>query len=287
MGKEGEIRYLEKAGETGRRHAANKPFSDSECPDHLADISAIMSLLPPPPARLLDLGCGTGWTSRFFARRGYDVVGVDIAGDMIAEAMRQRTHAGLANLVFLECDYEHLDFRGEFDIVVFFDSLHHAVDEGLAVRRAFEALKPGGLCVTHEPGEGHAVSTVAVEAVERFGVTEKDMPPRKVTALGREAGFSRFHVFPLPRENYTLAYRLDTATQVIPESYGAEPTPIDLLSGAGWLKRLFHRVVRRRFGFSPLAYSALLARLAQVNEACENRYRKSLASRGALVVMVK
>ena len=42
-----------------------------------------MGFLPDPPARILDMGCGGGWTSIFFAKRGYEVVGQDISQDMI------------------------------------------------------------------------------------------------------------------------------------------------------------------------------------------------------------
>jgi hypothetical protein len=31
-------------------------------------------------------------------------------------------------------------------------------------------------------------------------VTEKDMPPEKIVKLGRQAGFSRFQVYPMPSE---------------------------------------------------------------------------------------
>jgi len=65
MPKAGELTYLQKLGPAGRQHALDKPFSDSLCWRYLIDIGAILSLLPPPPARLLDLGAGSGWTSVF------------------------------------------------------------------------------------------------------------------------------------------------------------------------------------------------------------------------------
>lgn len=174
MGNEGEIHYLRNIGAANRWHAANKPFSDPYCHVYLAEMGAILALLPPPPCRLLDLGCGTGWTSAFFARRGYEVVGVDISSDMIDQANPMHDRAGLSRLHFVECDYEEMAFQEEFDAAVFFDSLHHTVDKGLAIRRVFQSLKTGGLCVTREPGEGHAQAATSVEAVVKFGVTEKD-----------------------------------------------------------------------------------------------------------------
>src|SRR5438552_10137601 len=126
MPKLGEIDYLKNTGGAGIVHAANKPFSDEDCGRYLMEMGAIFHLLPPPPARLLDLGCGTGWTSVFFARSGYEVVGVDIAPDMVAHAEANRDREGVPGLTFLASDYEDLPFDGEFDAAVFYDSLHHA-----------------------------------------------------------------------------------------------------------------------------------------------------------------
>jgi SAM-dependent methyltransferase len=196
MAKQGEIDYLKNIGEVGVWHAANKPFSDPHCGRYLVELGAVISLLPSPPARLLDLGCGTGWTSVFFAKMGYDVTGVDIAPDMIDHANRNRDREKLDKLRFLVCDYEELRFQSEFDGAVFYDSLHHAVDEAVAIRQAFAALKPGGACVASEPGRGHQDAPETAEVVRKFNVTEKDMPPDKVIALGRAAGFRSFQVFP-------------------------------------------------------------------------------------------
>jgi SAM-dependent methyltransferase len=200
MAKQGEIAYLEAIGEAGIRHAVNKPFSDVNCAGYLMEIGAIIELLPPPPATLLDVGCGTGWTSIFFARHGYQVTGLDIAKDMIFHANVSKQRNKLDNVRFLVGDYEEMTFDGEFDGVVFYDSLHHAMDEGLAIRMAYRALKPGGLCVTSEPGHFHAKGEGSLKAVKAFNVTEKDMPCRKVMALAREAGFQEVRRYPHAHE---------------------------------------------------------------------------------------
>jgi ubiquinone/menaquinone biosynthesis C-methylase UbiE len=196
MAKQGEIDYLRAIGEAGVRHAADKPFSDEDCGAFLMELGAIMYLLPPPPARLLDLGCGTGWTSCFLARRGYQVTGQDIAADMIAQAERNRQRYQVEGVRFVACDYEALTFNGAFDCAIFFDSLHHAVSEEDALRGAYRALRPGGCCVTSEPGLGHARRPHSVEAVRRFNVTEKDMPPRRIIRAARAVGFRRWRVYP-------------------------------------------------------------------------------------------
>lgn len=65
MSKKGEIDFLKKIGEDRVHHAVKKPFSDPDCGRYLIEIGIIRTLLPQPPKKLLDLGCGTGWTSIF------------------------------------------------------------------------------------------------------------------------------------------------------------------------------------------------------------------------------
>jgi SAM-dependent methyltransferase len=206
MAKQGEIEYLRNLGDVGVSHLVRKPFSDHECAKNLLQIGAVLTLLPPPPARLLDVGCGGGWTSLFFARRGYEVVGVDIAPDLIGEAHRLRDGEGLTNLRFVVADYEMMDFSEEFDCAVFYDALHHAVDENAAVRKVYQALRPGGICIVSEPGVGHADKHHTREAVRKYNVTEKDMPPPRVIAAGKRAGFRRCRVYPDAYRVAHLAY---------------------------------------------------------------------------------
>ena len=63
MAKQDEAEYFERIGEDGRQHAANKPYSDPRCGAFFLDLGMLFSVLPQPPARILDLGVGTGWTS--------------------------------------------------------------------------------------------------------------------------------------------------------------------------------------------------------------------------------
>ena len=159
------------------------------------DLGPIFYLLPPPPAKLLDFGVGTGWTSVFFAKRGYDVTGQDIAEDMIALADMNKERYGVSNLQFKICDYEKLDLSNEFDCAVFYDCLHHSVDEEKALAAAYRALKPGGICITVEPGEGHGKTEESKRRMQLYGVTERDMPPGKIIKAGQKAGFHTFKIY--------------------------------------------------------------------------------------------
>ncbi len=195
MPKQGEIDFVKSLDADTVRFAQAKPFSDAKCGQHLLNLGVIFTLLPAPPARILDLGVGTGWTSGLLAKRGFEVVGVDIAPDMIALAEQQ---AGLSELPlrFVARDYERLDYRDEFDGALFYDALHHAEDEMEALAGAWRALKPGAICLTVEPGAGHAAA--ARTTASRFGTTEKDMPPRTIIELAKRIGFRECRIYPRP-----------------------------------------------------------------------------------------
>src|SRR5258708_14214515 len=51
---------------------------------------------PPPPARILDIGCGAGRTSAELARLGYRVTGVDLAGSLLRAARHRAPDANFA-----------------------------------------------------------------------------------------------------------------------------------------------------------------------------------------------
>jgi SAM-dependent methyltransferase len=162
------------------------------------EIGVVISLLPDPPARIVDLGCGTGWTSAFLAQCGYEVLGVDFSPEAIAVA--STTHL-LPGLHFLAQDWDESlpSESGRFDAAVFFDSLHHSDNELPPLMTAFAALGDGGICVTCEPGTGHAASTGSQHAMQTFGVNERDMPPGQIIAAGTKAGFRSATVLPHPQ----------------------------------------------------------------------------------------
>ncbi len=82
-------------------------------------------------ARVLDAGCGAGQMSVELARRGADVVAVDVAPSLL-EVARRRTPDGLAGRIMYLADDMTDPALGSFDAVVAMDSLIHYGAEDIA-----------------------------------------------------------------------------------------------------------------------------------------------------------
>lgn len=102
-----------------------------------------------PGMRVLDLGCGDGTTALPAARRGADVLGVDIASNLVAAGNRRAQEAGLANLRFQEGDACNLEGLADqsFDLVVTIFGAMFAPKPFDVAREMVRVTKPGGRIV--------------------------------------------------------------------------------------------------------------------------------------------
>lgn len=77
----------------------------------------LTSVLPPPPAAVLDLGAGTGSLSVLLAEKGYRVTGLDVAPRMVAAARDKAVRHGV-EAVFIVGDAARPPVDGDFDVVL-------------------------------------------------------------------------------------------------------------------------------------------------------------------------
>ena len=97
-----------------------------------------------PGGRLLEVGCSMGNDSVQLARRGMNVVGVDLTERAIELVKLRFDQEGLRG-EFRVADAEQLPFEdGSFDVAYSFGVLHHTPNTPAAVREIHRVLRPGG-----------------------------------------------------------------------------------------------------------------------------------------------
>jgi ubiquinone/menaquinone biosynthesis C-methylase UbiE len=141
-------------------------------PGHLASYEAALQGVDPPPVRALDVGTGTGQGAFAIARRfpEAEVVGVDLAERMLAEAERKTPPELRERIRFERADASRLPYPdGSFQLVAhanmipFFDELSRVLAPGGQTLFAFSSGASTPIYVT---------SGVLREELSRRGFTE-------------------------------------------------------------------------------------------------------------------
>ena len=113
-------------------------FDWHEQPGYFRDVTRHFE----PSARLLDVGCGTGWLAEHFS----DYTGIDGSPDAIAAATARGRNVSLADV------NERLPFEdASFDGVVLKDLLEHVADPVAVVAEVRRVLRPGGRVFASSP----------------------------------------------------------------------------------------------------------------------------------------
>lgn len=132
-------------GDEGRYWAANATAFERALAGF--DVTLLDAADIGPADRVLDVGCGTGSTTRAAARRTSNgsVVGVDLSSAMLAVARRTTEQEGLANVEFLQADAQIHPFdAASFDAAVSRTAAMFFADRVAALANIGRALVPGG-----------------------------------------------------------------------------------------------------------------------------------------------
>jgi len=123
-----------------------------------------------PPARVADVGCGTGWSSIGIAK-GFprvQVVGLDLDEASIADAQANAAASGVAEQITFEVrDAADPALAGTFDLVCGFETIHDMCDPVGALRAMRSLRADGGTVLIADERVADAFTTDADE-VERF-----------------------------------------------------------------------------------------------------------------------
>jgi SAM-dependent methyltransferase len=197
----------------------------SEWLSSITDVDA--RLRATPPALLVDVACGEGWSTIALARAYPDarVIGVDIDGPSIEAARRHAAEQGVDSVEFRHADAASLEERA--DVAIIIEAVHdmsNPVEVLASIRRG---LAPGAsLIVVDErvaetftaPGDdierfmyGWSITTCLPDGRSRSpsAATGTVMRPAMLRGYAEEAGFRSVEVLPIENDFFRF-YRLGT-----------------------------------------------------------------------------
>jgi SAM-dependent methyltransferase len=179
---------------------ARKPFGWShgwgaECWLQWAAVTEMLHRLGiAPPATVLDVGCGPGWTSAFLAEAGYRATGVDLVPANV-EVARERAARWSVDADFVVGDMDHLDLANTWDAALMLDALHHSTRPQDVLDGIARHLRPGGWLLLGEPSWLHRLSPHARHTARDRGWTERGVRVRPLRRRLYRAGFGETRRF--------------------------------------------------------------------------------------------
>jgi SAM-dependent methyltransferase len=167
--------------------------------------------------KVLDLGCGDGTTAIPAAKLGADVLGVDIATNLVAAGNRRAQSLGLTNCRFCEgdaCDLAELE-DDSFDLVVSIFGAMFAPKPFDVAKEVVRVTRPGGRIVM---GNWISGDPTLVAQILRISASYSPPPPEgsvsPMTWGIEENVIERFAAADIPAER--VSFERDTYTFVYP-----------------------------------------------------------------------
>ena len=184
----------------------------------------INSQCPLAGKHILDVGCGGGILTDSMARKGADVLGIDLASKALRVAQLHALEAQTPNVSYREVSVEALasEQPGSFDVVTCMEMLDHVPDPASVVRACSELVKPGGwvfFSTIHRNAKAFLLAIVGAEYVLNMlprGTHEyaKMIRPSELAAHCRSAGLHVQQTQGLEYNPLTQRYWLSGDTSV-------------------------------------------------------------------------
>ena len=150
--------------------------------------NAILGYLPEDlqGRRILDAGCGTGAFAIEAARRGADVVAIDISPKLVKLAVeRVPENIGRGSISFVAGDMLDIQY-GEFDHVVAMDSMiHYRTDDLVSMLAALSLRTSQSIIFTHAPKTILLMAMHAIGQLFPRGNRSPSIVPVSITTLQR------------------------------------------------------------------------------------------------------
>jgi ArsR family transcriptional regulator len=190
--------FDELAGKFGRQYVPGRSWQG------LAE--TLLTLMP--PLVIADLGAGEGTVSELLARRAKRVIAVDNSEKMVEFGSDLARSHGVKNLEYRLGDLESLPIaKGEVDVALFSQSLHHAQHPATAMAEAFRILKPSGRVLVLDLMKHNFEEARTLYADLRLGFTKVELQ-----RLLTDAGFRDLSIATVHRETEAPHFETVLAT---------------------------------------------------------------------------
>lgn len=184
----------------------------------------IENLIPVKGLRILDVGCGGGILADAMARKGAEVLGIDLASKALKVAQLHALEAQTEGVQYREISAEGLaaEQPGTFDVVTCMEMLEHVPDPSLVVKACATLVKPGGhvfFSTINRNAKAFLFAIVGAEYVLNLlprGTHEyaKLIKPSELAAYCRHTNLDLRHTKGLQYNPLTKNYWLDANTSV-------------------------------------------------------------------------
>lgn len=184
----------------------------------------IHGLVPLRGLNVLDVGCGGGILADAMARKGAQVLGIDLASKSLKVAQLHALEADTQGVEYREISAENLALEQteQFDVVTCMEMLEHVPDPALVVKACSQLVKPGGwvfFSTLNRNPKSFLFAIVGAEYILKLlpkGTHEfaRLIKPSELTAWAREAGLDAQGFKGMEYNPFTKRYWLSENTSV-------------------------------------------------------------------------
>ena len=184
----------------------------------------IDDIVPLAGKRVLDIGCGGGILADAMARKGAEVLGIDLAGKALKVAQLHALEAQTHGVRYREVSAETraAEQPERYDVVTCMEMLEHVPDPSSVVRACAALVKPGGhvfFSTINRNAKAFVFAIVGAEYILNLlprGTHEfaKFIKPSELAAYARAAGLDLAHTRGMEYNPLTRHYWLSANTSV-------------------------------------------------------------------------
>ena len=184
----------------------------------------INSIFPVAGLAALDVGCGGGILADSMARRGAQVLGIDLSTKALRVAQLHAMEAETSGVGYREISAEALaaEAPGSFDVVTCMEMLEHVPDPASVVQACASLVKPGGWVFFSTLNRSPWSFVAAIVGAEYLlnllprGTHEyaKMIRPSELAAYCRQAGLELRHTRGMDYNPITRRYAMVQSTAV-------------------------------------------------------------------------